>query len=65
MKIRTPYKHGLVVTPADDSKIDCLCVQEGQELVHDLHCFDGRVMKHGLQKVKFIRMENLGRIIAF
>lgn len=67
-EIKTPYKYGLVVTPADDSKrIDCPSVfREGKMWYMTYIVFDGRGYETWLAKSKdLLKWKTLGSIMSF
>lgn len=67
-EIKTPYKHGLVITPADDSKkIDCPSVfRKGKIWYMTYIVFDGRGYETWLSESKdLLQWKTLGRVMSF
>jgi predicted GH43/DUF377 family glycosyl hydrolase len=67
-EIKTPYKYGLVVVPADDSKkIDCPSVfKKGKDWFMTYIQFDGRGYETWLAKSSnLLEWKTLGRIMSF
>ena len=67
-EVKTPYKYGLVITPADDSKkIDCPSVfRKGKYWYMSYIVFDGRGYETWLAKSKnLLDWKTLGRIMSF
>lgn len=67
-EIKTPYKYGLVIAPADDSKkIDCPSVfRKGKNWYMTYIVFDGRGYETWLAKSKnLLDWKTLGRIMSF
>ena len=67
-EIKTPYKYGLVIAPADDSKkIDCPSVfQKGKNWYMTYIVFDGRGYETWLAKSKnLLDWKTLGRVMSF
>ena len=67
-EVKTPYKYGLVVTPADDSKkIDCPSVfRKGNDWYMTYIQFDGRGYQTWMAKSKdLLKWKTVGRILSF
>ncbi|HEV8282913.1 MAG TPA: glycosylase [Chitinophagaceae bacterium] len=67
-EVKTPYKYGLVITPADSSKkIDCPSVfRKGKDWYMTYIVFDGRGYETWLAKSKdLLTWKSLGRIMSF
>jgi predicted GH43/DUF377 family glycosyl hydrolase len=67
-EVKTPYKHGLVVTPENDSKkIDCPSVfRKGKNWYMTYIQFDGRGYETWLAKSKdLLEWKTIGRIMSF
>jgi predicted GH43/DUF377 family glycosyl hydrolase len=67
-EVKTPYKYGLVMTPADNSKkVDCPSVfRKGQNWYMTYIVFDGRGYETWLAKSKdLLTWQTLGRIMSF
>ena len=67
-EVKTPYKYGLVITPADkNKKIDCPSVfRKGKNWYMTYIVFDGRGYETWLAKSKdLLQWKTLGRILSF
>lgn len=67
-EVKTPYKHGLVISPADDSKkIDCPSVfRKGKMWYMTYIVFDGRGYETWLSESRdLLQWKTLGRIMSF
>jgi len=67
-EVKTPYKYGLVIAPADNSKkIDCPSVfRKGKDWYMTYLIFNGRGYETWLSKSKdLLQWESLGRILSF
>jgi predicted GH43/DUF377 family glycosyl hydrolase len=67
-EVKTPYKYGLVITPADkNKKIDCPSVfKKGRNWYMTYIVFDGRGYETWLAKSKdLLEWQTLGRILSF